>query len=69
MTHCAFEVFYLPYCDFCSSCVVLPQPLAEDFIRQIAAICPRAGYKEISEILMTMLYKKKYSKSLNTIVM
>lgn len=59
---------YLIVIFFYSSCVVLPQPLAEDFIRQIAAICPRAGYKGISGILMTTLYKRKYSKSLNTVV-
>lgn len=65
MHFCAFDVFYVPYCDFCSSCVVLLQPLV-DFIRKITTICPRAGYKEIFEILMTTLYKNKYSKSLNT---
>lgn len=58
----------MPYCDSCSSCVVLLHPLAEDCMRVRVAICPRAGYKEISEILMTTLYRKKYSSSLNTVV-
>jgi len=66
--HCIFALFHVSYCDSCSSCVVLLQPLAEHCIRESLAICSRAAYKEISEILITTLYKKKYSKSLTTAV-
>lgn len=65
---CIFALFHVSYCDSCSSCVVLLQPLAEHCIRESLAICSRAGYKEISEILITTLYKKKYPKSLTTAV-
>lgn len=63
-----FTVFHVPYCDWCCSCVVLLQPLEEHCLRERLAIRPRAGYKEISEILITTLDKKKYSKFLNRVV-
>ena len=67
--HCTFKVFHVPSHDSCSNYVVLLQPLAEDCMRERVAICPTAGCKEISEILMTTLYEKKYSNSLNTVVL